>query len=311
MNNKNGQENPLKKKGFFIALYSLIGVMVVLAVVVTYNNYKLLSDTKTATETDRGRDELSKANTDLTKSYLTQEDASLALTKPTQQGTPATTIPKATQPATPVTPAQPATQTTPAQPVTPSTPVQKAPETQTTPAKPEATTAPTQKAPTQNAPGADASAEQSQKMGVNVPLFDYFAEGSKMSWPVTGDIVMDYSMDKVIYDKTLDQYRTNDTICIAAPAGTPVKATAEGVVVKVDNTRKDGNVVSIDNGNGWITTYGQLMDGVLVKEGEVVKAGQVIGGVANPSIYGVLLGNHLSFKVAKDDVLVDPKSILE
>lgn len=141
-------------------------------------------------------------------------------------------------------------------------------------------------------------------------VFNEFMEGSQMSWPVLGEIVMNFSTSHAIYDKTLDQYRTSDSICISAQAGTQVKASAAGKVISVENTRENGNEVVIDHGNGWSTIYSQLQDGVLVKVGDVVQEGQVIGGVGNPSIYSLLLGNHLEFKIARNDVPMNPIDIL-
>lgn len=144
--------------------------------------------------------------------------------------------------------------------------------------------------------------------------YNYFSEfdadKEKMEWPLVGEIVMPFSPDKLVYDKTLEQYRTNSNICIAAPIGTQIKSTSSGVVVQVDSTREYGNRVMIDHGNGWTTTYSQLQDNVLVKLGDVVEKGQVIGGVDSPSIYSVLLGNHLNFVVKKDSVAVNPETVL-
>ncbi len=143
------------------------------------------------------------------------------------------------------------------------------------------------------------------------PVFAGFSEDEVMSWPVLGEIVMDYSSEKMIYDKTLEQFRRNDSIAISSDVGSQVKASAEGIVRSVEKSREDGVTVVIDNGNGWSTTYSQLQDGVLVTEGDYVKPGQVIGGVGEPSIYSVLLGSHLDFKVTKDGNAVDPKELLE
>ena len=137
-----------------------------------------------------------------------------------------------------------------------------------------------------------------------------FEEGDKMAWPVTGEVVMAYSMDHVIYDKTLDQYRTNDSIAIAAALGTEVRAAASGTVVEVTSSRESGKTVVVDHGNGWQTTYSQLQGNVPVEVGSVVKEGQIVGGVGEPSLYSVLLGSHLEFSVARDGVAVNPKDVL-
>ncbi|MDR2898825.1 MAG: M23 family metallopeptidase [Clostridiales bacterium] len=142
------------------------------------------------------------------------------------------------------------------------------------------------------------------------PVFSVFTGNEDMFWPVEGNIVMDFSTDRLVYDSTLNQYRTNDELCIAADVGTQVKAAADGVVRSIADTRESGNVIVIEHGNGWFTTYSQLQDGILVEEGDVVTKGQVIGGVGEPSIYSVLLGSHLSFKVEKDQEAVNPNIVL-
>lgn len=142
------------------------------------------------------------------------------------------------------------------------------------------------------------------------PVFEEYTQSEKMSWPLEGDVVMNYSMDAPIYDETLDQYRTNDNIAISANLGEQVKATAEGVVKTVSSSREDGNYIVIDHGNGWETKYSQLQETQLVAEGDIVQAGQVIGGVSIPTIYEVLLGNHLDFSVTKDGEKIDPMTVL-
>ncbi len=141
-------------------------------------------------------------------------------------------------------------------------------------------------------------------------IFSQFDDTKDMSWPVSGQIVMDYSMETAIYDKTLDQYRTNDSICIAAPIGTEVKASAEGIVESVFKDEEGGQNIVINHGNGWLSTYSQLDENILVKEGEVITEGAVIGAVGEPSYYHVLLGPHLEFKLTKDDNNTDPKLVL-
>ena len=131
-----------------------------------------------------------------------------------------------------------------------------------------------------------------------------------MAWPLSGEIVMAFSMDHVIYDKTLEQYRTNDSISIAAQPGTEVRAAAEGLVAEITTTRENGKTVVVDHGNGWRTTYSQLQDNVPVSVGSVVQKGQIIGGVGEPSLYSVLLGPHLEFAVAQNGTALNPKDVL-
>lgn len=141
-------------------------------------------------------------------------------------------------------------------------------------------------------------------------VFSLFDETQEMSWPVFGNIVSKFDMTTGVYDKTLEQYKVSDSICISAPVGTDVKAAAEGIVENIFIDDELGQTIAINHGNGWLSTYSQLQDKVSVNVGDVVSEGKVIGKIGNPSKYGVALGSHLNFKVLKDDKPTDPTEIL-
>lgn len=142
-------------------------------------------------------------------------------------------------------------------------------------------------------------------------IFLSYDENTKMIWPAQGEILMDFSKDHTIYDKTLEQYRINDCLSIKADVGTPVKAAATGTVTSIVNDSKGGYTVTLDHGNGWQTTYSQLQENLAVTENQVVQAGDIIGGVSDPTIYSVALGSHLDFKVMKNGESLNPKSFLD
>ncbi|MCL2396533.1 MAG: M23 family metallopeptidase [Defluviitaleaceae bacterium] len=141
--------------------------------------------------------------------------------------------------------------------------------------------------------------------------FPHFAEGDNMHWPIAGDILMDFAMDRLIFDATLDQWRTNDNVAIEASRGDAVRAAATGRVAEITSTRQFGQKVVIDHGNGWVTTYTQLDPASLVvRVDDVVNRGQIIGSVGSPSIFGSMLGYHVGFAIANNDVPVDPNVML-
>jgi len=140
--------------------------------------------------------------------------------------------------------------------------------------------------------------------------FSYFTEADTMHWPVLGEIVMDFAMDRLVFDSTLDQWRVNDTLAISADRGTPVRAAAPGRVQEAELTRQFGKRVVIDHGNGWFTTYSQLDPDVVVSVGDVVSRGQIIGNVGSPSIFAGRLGYHVGFAVTSNDAPVDPNDLL-
>lgn len=138
-----------------------------------------------------------------------------------------------------------------------------------------------------------------------------FSDTQKMLWPVRGEIVSTYSPQTLVYDKTLDQYRTNDSIDISAQKGQDVFSAFDGVVKTVSYSIDKGNYVVVDHGNDWSTTYSQLDDGIKVAKGDTITKGQQIGSIAAPTNKSVLLGSHLDFQVTKNSVPVNPLEVLE
>lgn len=69
-----------------------------------------------------------------------------------------------------------------------------------------------------------------------------------------------------------------------------------------------GNCVKIDHGNGYHTLYAHMQRGLLVKNGENVKAGQRLGYMWDS---GNAYGKHLHFEVWKDGVRINPTEYLD
>ena len=297
MNQKDPKESIFRKKGFYVALYSCLGVVMVTAAVISLNNLTGQSEFTAESSPQIDIAQLEPVGATDDQSYLDRQaiEDELLLRRARPTPTPGTDdLPDGNVTPSPSPDASPAPSPSPGA----QAPAQ-APTTSPAPAAPPAS-------------GADVDDEVVfEEQGAESPyLFDFFDISRRMEWPVLGEVVMGYSSDRLIYDMTLDQYRTNDNISIAAEIGSQVLASASGIVEFVGYTRESGNYVIINHGNGWITTYGQLQDGVLVRAGDVVRAGQPIGGVCSPSIYGVLLGNHVNFRVENHGVSVDPRTVL-
>jgi murein DD-endopeptidase MepM/ murein hydrolase activator NlpD len=100
----------------------------------------------------------------------------------------------------------------------------------------------------------------------------------------------------------------HDGLDIGAAANAPVQASAQGRVTAVGFDPKLGNVVKIDHGFGIETLYGHLAK-ALVKEGQRVKRGEVVGLVGST---GLATGPHLHYMVKAHGQALDPvKYILE
>lgn len=91
-------------------------------------------------------------------------------------------------------------------------------------------------------------------------------------------------------------------IDFAVPIGTPVKASASGIVVKAGPSQGFGNLVQIDHGNSLLTQYGHLSF-ISTSVGAKVSQSQVIAKSGNE---GRSTGPHLHFGVISSGKPVDP-----
>lgn len=89
----------------------------------------------------------------------------------------------------------------------------------------------------------------------------------------------------------------------SAPQGTPIYATADGRVTTAGNKSNGyGNHVIINHGFGYETLYGHMVR-VKVRNGQIVKRGEVIGWVGST---GKSTGPHLHYEVHKVGRNIDP-----
>jgi murein DD-endopeptidase MepM/ murein hydrolase activator NlpD len=97
--------------------------------------------------------------------------------------------------------------------------------------------------------------------------------------------------------------RMHEGIDFTAPIGTPIYATGDGVVERLKGKMSGyGKVMIIDHGYGYESLYAH-MSKIIVKPGEKVKRGQVIGYVGNT---GRSTGPHLHYEIRKEGRPVNP-----
>jgi murein DD-endopeptidase MepM/ murein hydrolase activator NlpD len=92
-------------------------------------------------------------------------------------------------------------------------------------------------------------------------------------------------------------------IDMAGRPGTPILATADGVVSRVVRNPALGRAITLDHGNGIRTTYGHL-DKVLAKKGKRVERGEEIGLMGSSGKRST--GPHLHYAVKLDGKYVNP-----
>lgn len=152
--------------------------------------------------------------------------------------------------------------------------------------------------------------EQLEEAPIAAPPVLSFSESEGLLRPVAGDILMHYSMDGSIYFKTLDQYKYNPAVIFSATEGTQVSACADGKVIAIFDDAQIGHAITLDIGNGYHVTYGQLRD-IGVTMDSHVNAGEILGFVAAPTKYFSLEGSNLYFKLTKDGAAMNPESLFQ
>jgi murein DD-endopeptidase MepM/ murein hydrolase activator NlpD len=107
-------------------------------------------------------------------------------------------------------------------------------------------------------------------------------------------------------DPFTGQRAYHDGIDFPAERGTPIQAAASGKVVFAGTQPEYGKMVDIDHGNGLVTRYAHASR-LLVKEGDVVVAGQPIAAVGST---GRSTGPHLHFEVRQNGAPQNPARFL-
>ena len=110
-------------------------------------------------------------------------------------------------------------------------------------------------------------------------------------WPVTGIMWGGFGVRRNPFGGMSSEFHKGQDI--SAPFGTPVSATADGVVVVAGWQRGYGRVVYVDHGNGISTRYGHLSR-LDVAVGQMIKRGALLGLVGSS---GRSTGPHLHYEV--------------
>lgn len=126
----------------------------------------------------------------------------------------------------------------------------------------------------------------------------------------TASVTKDYSMDMVIYNKTLDQYMTHPGIDLEAPAGSGVNAIASGIVTELYEDDAYGTSIEITHDNGLISKYKSLESSAYVEKGDAVSQGQQIGTIGKTALYESMESAHLHFELEKDGKACNPSDYI-
>jgi murein DD-endopeptidase MepM/ murein hydrolase activator NlpD len=125
--------------------------------------------------------------------------------------------------------------------------------------------------------------------------------------PVSGSIMKGHSVETPVFSQTLGDFRVHTGIDIAAEIGAEVKSIAGGTVSAVRNDPFMGKTVEVTHEGGIVSVYSNLSnDGVTVKVGDTVAAGDKLGVVGDTSLTELADESHLHFEILVSGVSVNP-----
>jgi len=125
------------------------------------------------------------------------------------------------------------------------------------------------------------------------------ASSSRFRWPLAGPIREGFNSGQ--------GGQGHNGVDISASEGTPVRASADGIVIYAQHEKhRFGNLVILDHGNRWHTAYGHLSR-INVRKGETVTAGAAIGLVGTT---GLTTEPGLHFEVRHRNQPLDPSTVL-
>ena len=153
--------------------------------------------------------------------------------------------------------------------------------------------------------------EQLRKSAKSVASIQEYLKGQRdifvstpSGWPVSGAITSPFGEREAPMGGGA-QFHTG--IDISVPTGTPVKATADGIISFAGWSAGSGNLVVVEHGLGYYTAYAHNSS-IAVKIGQRVKRGEII---SHSGSTGNSTGPHVHYEVWEQGKAVNPKSFLE
>ena len=130
-----------------------------------------------------------------------------------------------------------------------------------------------------------------------------FLQSTPSIWPTRGWVTSGFGYRKSPFTGLQEKHEGWD---IGARSGSPVRATADGVVSVAGRERGYGKLIEIDHGYGVVTRYGHNSKN-MVKVGKKVKRGQIVALVGST---GRSTGPHLHYEVLVSGVPTNPKNYI-
>ena len=136
------------------------------------------------------------------------------------------------------------------------------------------------------------------------------AETINYRLPVSGELQKDFSTDELLWDETMQDWRTHNGVDIETEDGAEVVTAAPGTVTEAYEDELYGFVVKVEHSDGRISIY-KNMGKIVVKKDDVVDDGQMIGTVGNSGAFEMTQNPHLHFEIIYEEKYINPLEFIK
>lgn len=123
--------------------------------------------------------------------------------------------------------------------------------------------------------------------------------------PLQGEMQRGYFTNELMWDETMEDWRTHQAVDITCGEGDEIDTAAPGTVTEARLDSMCGYVVSVDHGDGVVTIYKNL-DKIVVAKGDTLDEGQMIGTVGQSYPFEMAQKPHLHYEATKDGESINP-----
>lgn len=125
------------------------------------------------------------------------------------------------------------------------------------------------------------------------------------------EVVRNYSEKEPSYSETLEVWEIHKGIDVESNANQEVKSLTSGKVLDVYNDDEYGMSIKIQDNKENVLVYSSLSKNTKVNKGDEVKEGQCIGYAGNTSSVECSSGIHVHLEAYKNNIAINPMSLLE
>lgn len=128
--------------------------------------------------------------------------------------------------------------------------------------------------------------------------------------PIAGELQKNFSTEELMWDETMQDWRTHNGVDIASEPGDEIVTAAPGTVVEAYKDETYGFTVKVQHDDGVVTVYKNL-EKLVVEKDDILDEGQMIGTVGNSGSFEMAQKPHLHFEMIVEDKNINPLDFIK